>query len=85
MIDDLTSWIYPSRRGQMNIIYVVVLSIVLLLASYFIGGTYTVVPVASNSAVGSFVMNRYTGRVWLCNVNVCREVPTQVPGPAPGN
>lgn len=69
----------------MNIIYVVVLSIVLILASYLIGGTYTVVPVASGSAVGSFVMNRYTGRVWLCNVNVCRDVPTQVPGQAPAN
>jgi hypothetical protein len=64
---------------------VVVLSIVLLLGSFFIGGTYTIVPVANNNAVGTFVMNRYTGRVWLCNVNVCRDVPNQVPAQAPAN
>ncbi|MBL8907348.1 MAG: hypothetical protein JNM20_11800 [Rhizobiales bacterium] len=69
----------------MNIVYVAVLSIVLLLASYFIGGTYTIVPVSNANAVGTFVMNRYTGRVWLCNVNVCRDVPNQMPGQAQAN
>ena len=59
----------------MNIVYVVVLGIVLLLGSFFIGGTYTLVPVASGNAVGTFVLNRYTGRVWLCNVNTCRDIP----------
>jgi hypothetical protein len=68
----------------MNIVYGVILSIVLLLASYFIGGTYTLVPVTSGSAVGTFVMNRFTGRIWLCNVNTCREIPNFVPQ-APAN
>jgi hypothetical protein len=65
----------------MNVIYVVILSIVLLLGSYFIGGTYTLVPVSSGTAVGTFVMNRYTGRVWLCNINTCREIPNSQPQP----
>jgi hypothetical protein len=65
----------------MNIIYVVVLGIVLLLASFLIGGTYSIVPVASGSAVGSFVINRYTGHVWLCNVNTCRDIPNFQPQP----
>ena len=69
----------------MNIIYVVVLSIVLLLGSYLIGGTYSIVPVTSGNAVGSFVMNRYTGRLWLCNVTVCREVGGQAQAQAPAN
>ena len=66
----------------MNIIYVVVLGIVLLLGSFFIGGTYTLVPVASGNAVGTFVLNRYTGRLWLCNVNNCREIQNFQPQPA---
>jgi len=69
----------------MNIIYAVVLSIVLLLGSFLIGGVYTIVPVTTANAVGSFVINRYTGRVWLCNTNSCRDIPTMVPGQAPAN
>jgi hypothetical protein len=61
----------------MNIVYAVLLGIVLLVASYLIGGTYTIVSVSNNTAVGTFVMNRYTGRMWLCNVNVCRDLPNQ--------
>jgi hypothetical protein len=64
----------------MNIIYVVVLSIVLLLSSFLIGGTYTLAPVASGSLIGTYVINRYTGHVWLCNVNVCRDIQNQAPG-----
>ena len=67
----------------MNIVYGVILSIVLLLASYLIGGTYTIVAVSNNTSVGTFVMNRYTGRMWLCNVNVCRDLANQ--GPASAN
>jgi len=63
----------------MNIVYVVVLSIVLLLGSFLIGGTYQIVPVTTANAVGSFVINRYTGRVWLCNTNNCREIQNQQP------
>lgn len=63
----------------MNIVYVVILSIVLLLGSFFIGGAYTLVPVASGNAVGTFVINRYTGHVWLCNVNTCRDIPNFQP------
>ena len=64
----------------MNIVYVVIISVVLLVASYLIGGAYTIVAVSNNTSVGTFVMNRYTGRMWLCNVNVCRDLPNQVPG-----
>ena len=67
---------------MMNIIYIAILSVVLLVASYLIGGTYSIVPVTSTNSVGNFVMNRFTGRVWVCNVNLCREVPTQVPAAA---
>ncbi len=57
-----------------NIIFLAVLSVVILLASYLIGGTYSIVPVSNANAVGNYVMNRYTGRVWLCNVQVCKVV-----------
>jgi hypothetical protein len=77
MVDDLTVWLYPFRSGLVNIIYVVVLGIVLLLGSFLIGGTYTIVPVTTANGVGSFVMNRYTGTVWLCNTNNCRQVPNR--------
>jgi len=65
----------------MNVIYAAVLSIVILLASFFIGGTYEIVPVSNASGVGTFVVNRYTGRIWLCNVNNCRDIPNQIPSP----
>jgi hypothetical protein len=79
MVEDLTDWLYPSRGGSMNIVNVVVLGIVLLLGSFLIGGTYTIVPVTTANAVGSFVINRFTGTVWLCNTNACRAIPNQQP------
>jgi hypothetical protein len=68
-----------------HIVYIVVISFVVLLASYLIGGTYSIVPVSNANAVGNYVMNRYTGTVWLCNVNTCKELTTQAPAPAPAN
>jgi hypothetical protein len=59
-----------------HIIYIAVLSFVILLASFLIGGTYSIVPVSNANAVGNYVMNRYTGRVWLCNVQTCKELTT---------
>jgi hypothetical protein len=59
-----------------HIVYIAVLSFVILLASFLIGGTYSIVPVSNANAVGNYVMNRYTGRVWLCNVQVCKELTT---------
>ena len=59
-----------------HIVYIAVLSFVILLASFLIGGTYSIVPVSNANAVGNYVMNRYTGSVWLCNVNACKELST---------
>jgi hypothetical protein len=59
-----------------HIVYIAVLSFVILVASFLIGGTYSIVPVSNANAVGNYVMNRYTGRVWLCNVQVCKELTT---------
>jgi hypothetical protein len=65
-----------------HIVYIAVISFVILVGSFLIGGTYSIVPVSNANAVGNYVMNRYTGRVWLCNVQVCKELTTQGPTPA---
>ncbi len=65
----------------MNIVYVIVIGIVLAIGSFLIGGAYTIVPVSTPTAVGSFVLNRYTGNIWLCNTNSCREIPNYQPKP----
>ena len=67
-----------------HIVYIAVLSFVILLASFLIGGTYSIVPVSNANAVGNYVMNRYTGSVWLCNVQTCKELST-APAAAPAN
>jgi hypothetical protein len=67
-----------------HIVYIAVISVVILLASFLIGGTYSIVPVSNANGVGNYVMNRYTGRVWLCNVQVCKEL-SAAPAAAPAN
>ena len=64
----------------MNAIYAMAIGLTVAISSFLIGGTYSIVPVSTSNAVGSFVMNRYTGRVWLCNVNTCRVIPNQSVG-----
>jgi hypothetical protein len=71
--------------SEMNLIYLAVLSVVILLAGLLIGGAYSIVPVSNPNGVGTFVVNRYTGHIWLCNGQFCRTIPNQQQVEPPAN